>query len=420
MESNNFEKEVGKMMGEFKLAPEEEVWARIEKEIASKKGTRKIILLFFLLALISTGGFWWMYYPSISRSPSTFEDLVKKENSNKTNAITLGDAAKNLQTKNSRLSKSSRPGAHISSVQTVSINSTKTFSGKSHAFASAKSVKTIHFSQTSSGSVVSADQWQREASNNIYVLRKMINQPFVSDLTISKRFQIRTLNTPPKFSPILKKPANKKHGWKLGITFSGGGSWIESMEPRALPAYNVQSSGFNAGSYYIPGYIYYPSRPSSFQTSFSFTAGVFAERNLSSKTNISVGLSYLQFSIQNNVHNNFEFAEVPFLFHFHVNRNVRFPLTLDAGLSAAQIVGSNAKQYDYLYGRWYHDNDLFNKFQANVQAGFSLPIFNRHQREIRFGPGFYYGLIPLANHGIYDGKHLHVLNIHAQMLFGKK
>lgn len=427
MESNNFEKEVGRRMNEFKLAPEEDVWARIEKEIASKKGTRKIILLFFLLAFISAGGFWWTYYQSISKSPSTFENLVKKKNSNKRNGIILDNSVKNFQTKNSGLSKSSKRSAHISSVQPVSINSTKTISGKSDPVTSAKSVKTItsksikSISETSYEAVESLNEWQREVSNNICVPCKIINKPFVPDLTISKRFQSQTLNAPPKVSPALTKQTNKKHAWRSGITFSAGASWIESMEPGALPAYYVQTSGFNTGSYYyMPGYVYYASRPSSFQSSFCFTAGVFAERNLSPKTNISVGLSYLQSSLQNNVRNNFEFAEVPVLFHFHVNRNVRFPLTLDAGLTAAQMVGSNARQYNYLYGRWYHDNDLFNKFQTNVGAGFSLAVSKRHEREIRFGPRFYYGLIPLANHGIYDGKHLHGLNIHAQMLFGKK
>lgn len=428
MESNNFEQEVRKRMGEFKLAPQEEVWARIEKEIASKKGTHKGILLILLLALISAGGFWWMTYKKpTSKSPSTFENLLNKQNRHE--ASEINSAAKNPETKNNNVLKSPKPSANISSAQTgtASIKLIKIFSGRSNSSASPKSLKTIkaksknHSSEDSSGNFVSANESQNSAFNDIHVSPNIIEHPLNSDLLMSKTFQSQTLNIPPKLSPDLKKPINKKHFWKFGFTFSGGSSWIESMESPALPAYNPQTSGFNAGSYYyMPGYVAYRPGPSSFQSSLSFTAGVFAGRNLSSKTNISVGLSYLQFSIQSNVRNNFEFAEVPVLFHFQVKRNVRFPITLDAGFSAAQMVGSNAQQYNYLYGRWYHDNDLFNKFQANFQAGFSLSVFNRHEREIRFGPGFYYGLIPLANHGIFDGKHLHVLNIHVELLLGEK
>ena len=84
------------------------------------------------------------------------------------------------------------------------------------------------------------------------------------------------------------------------------------------------------------------------------------------------------------------------------------------------MAAANAQQYNYLSNSWYHDNDLFKKFQANIHAGFSLAVFNRNGKEIRLGPGFYYGLIPMADQGIFEGKHLHVLNIHVETLLGKK
>ena len=432
MESSNFEKEVSQKLEEFKIPPEEEVWSRIEKEIAPKGGTRKGVLLFLLLLLISAGGAWWLTHEnSASKFPSTFENVVKRENRDEAKGMTSLKVEKNKKTTDANVSQSPKHEANASSskVETAATNSIKRIPKKSNQFISAKPARsfaskpTDQFSTKQVENIALTDESRNEDLNEIPIPGKIINVPLTGDLTTSKPLQFQTLNPYQPFALNLKKQSIKKGEWTIGFTLSGGSSWIEGKEAHGLYANNVQTGSFNTAYVYYPlrsSYAYHPSRPTSFHASFSFTAGVFAERNLTSKTNVSLGLSYSHLSLQNNVSNNFEFVQLPVLFHFRVNRNDHLPLTFDAGVTASQLMAANAQQYNYFSDRWYHDNDLFNKFQANIYTGFSFTVFNKEGKQILVGPGFSYGFTQLSNSGIYESKHLQVLNLHAEILFGKK
>ncbi len=431
MESNNFEKDVSRKLGEFKIPPEEEVWSRIEKEIAPKRGMRKGVLLFLLLLVIFAGVGWWLTYQnSGSKSPSTFQNVVNREKKNETKRITSPQGEKNKKIIDVDISKSTKQAAGGSSANTgtAPANSTNGISKRSNQFASAKPVRSIASKPTKQFSgkpaeVVAVANERNKDLNEIPVPGQLVTVPWYENLSTSKALHFQTLNTSPPVALSLEKQSVKKHKWTIGFTLSGGSAWIKGKEAQALYANNVLTSSFNTAYVYYPlrsSYVYYPSRPTSFRTSFSFTAGVFAERNLTANTSVSLGLSYSHLSLQNNVSNSFEFVQLPVLFHFRVNRNDHLPLTFDAGVTVSQLAASNAQQYNYFSDRWYHDNDLFNQFQANMHTGFSFTVFNKKGRQIRVGPAFSYGVIPMANQGLYEGQHLGVLNLHAEMLFGKK
>jgi hypothetical protein len=431
MESNNFEKEVSRKLGEFKIPPEEEVWSRIEKEIAPKRRTGKGVLLFLLLLIISAGVGWWLTHQnSGSKSSSTYQNVVKRENENETKEITSPQGEENMKTTDADVSQSAKPeaGASSSGVEIAASNPTKGISQKSNPFTSANPVSPFvstpakQFS-TKPTEVVAVANEPKEDFIEIPVPGQLVTIPWFENLSTSKPLHFQTLNTSAPVVLTLKKQSGKKRKWTIGFTLSAGSAWVEGKQPHALYANNVPGSSFNTSYVYYPlrsSYVYYPSRPTSFRTSFSFTAGVFAERNLTGKTSVSVGLSYSHLSLQNNVTNHFEFVQLPVLFHFRVNRNDHLPLTFDAGVMASQLAAGNAQQYNYFSNRWYHDNELFNKFQANLHTGFSFTVFDQKGRQIRVGPAFSYGVTPMANHGLYEGKHLGVLNLHAEMLFGKK
>jgi len=430
MESNDFEKEVSRKLGEFKIPPEEEVWSRVEKEIAPKRRMRKGVLLFLLL-IISGGAAWWLTHQnSGSKSPSTYQTVVKRENQNETKRIASPQEEKDEKTTDANVSQGSEPetAASSSTVENIASNSTKGISKKSNRISSPKTVRSFTSKPTKQFSTkptetVALSNSSNKNLNEIPVAGELVSVPWFENLSTSKPLHFQTLNTFPPLALNLKKQAIKKRKWTIGFTLSAGSAWVEGKEPHALYANNVQTSGFNSGYVYYPlrsSYAYYPSRPISFRTSFSFTAGVVAERNVTPKTTASLGLSYSHLSLQNNVANNFEFLQLPVLFHFRVNRNDQLPLTFDAGVTVSQLVASNAQQYNYFSDRWYHDNDLFNQFQANLHTGFSFTVFDKKGRQIRIGPAFSYGFTPMANQGLYEGKHLGVLNLHAEMLFRKK
>ena len=242
---------------------------------------------------------------------------------------------------------------------------------------------------------------------------KIIRSPWLPFAEPKEMVSPQTLNTPPSLSVPQKKTSKVRHPWTFGLTLSSGTSWTGNVPS---VSYNnlYSSTGSNTGG------TYYAATPDPFSSSFSYSAGIFVERSLSPKATLSFGLSYLYFSLQNKVRNDFHFVELPVSFRYRVNPNSKLPISFDAGITAGELAGSNALQYNYSNFTWYHDNNLFNKFRVNVQTGISLTLFNKGQYPVSLGPSFSYGLTPLARKGLYAGKKVGILGIRAGILLRKK
>jgi hypothetical protein len=244
------------------------------------------------------------------------------------------------------------------------------------------------------------------------------------------------------------KDIQKKH-WRLGVTFSGGTSLI-GRDPLGIGnSYNdyVQNSNPNSsgsGSTPTPSFA-----PSVIKNSAAFAAGIFAEKNISAGSKISLGISYKYFSLINKVgarldsinnaqyfflsqniysatnashsyRNHFHFLEVPVMLSFRLSRNNDLPISWNAGINISQLIGSNSLQYQYGQGFYYNDNSLLHKTQFGITTGISVTLFARQKMPFTIGPSFYYSASSISDEGLYQKKHFSFIGIRAEMLFRKK
>jgi hypothetical protein len=241
-----------------------------------------------------------------------------------------------------------------------------------------------------------------------------------------------------------KTTKKKKDHWNFGITLSGGTSMINKNSSFRNSAFFVSDPGsYNNGG--IPSYYYSPSQ---INNSMGFIAGIFAEKNISAKKKISIGISYKYFSFLNKVgtridslyslpqsyslnyayssvnlktyHNNFLFLEVPVSIKFQLNNNSNLPIFWNAGINISQLIRTNALQFNSGAGLYYSDNSFFNKTQFGLSSGFSATLFAKGKRPFNLEPYFYYSATSLANKGLYDKKHFSFIGLRTEILFRKK
>lgn len=93
-----------------------------------------------------------------------------------------------------------------------------------------------------------------------------------------------------------------------------------------------------------------------------------------------------------NYTNKYHFVQVPLGIQWQVNKGIKLPLQVDAGLALAYLVNTNAVHYRSNTGVYYEDKSLFNKLQTGLYAGFSVKLFQHTERPLYIGPLVQYNL----------------------------
>ncbi|MDQ2718438.1 MAG: PorT family protein [Bacteroidota bacterium] len=266
-----------------------------------------------------------------------------------------------------------------------------------------------------------------------------VNKDSLTNHAESKKSQADTTNPIINSKKLIKPVRNRK--WNLGITFLGGESMLANnplgKENNNNSDYLSSPTQNSAGG--TPTY-FFASKP---KNSFAFIAGVFAEKSISDKKKIMIGINYKYFSTTINVgnkidsirtaygmsngsnnvknyRNNFSFLEVPLSLKFQLGNSKSLPVFWNAGINISRLISSNALQFQNNSGVYYIDNSMFNKTQISFSTGFSAVFFNRVKYPISIGPYFYYSASQLANEGLYAKKHLSFAGISTEILLRKK
>ncbi|HMH33773.1 MAG TPA: outer membrane beta-barrel protein, partial [Puia sp.] len=232
---------------------------------------------------------------------------------------------------------------------------------------------------------------------------------------------------------------DKQHRWKFGFSGSAGVSDVF----RTVTAQKVVTSPFYSSA------IYYNSNnttsmalgaappppthsPSTEQPGFSFTAGGFVQRSVTRRMYFTLALNYHYFSssIQTGskvslnglsasaaanpsylygssfTHiNRYHFLELPVSLGYKINQSKKHPVTVDAGLSFSQLLGSDALYYNESTGTYTKNDGILNKFQ--VLANSALMVGFVHQKMlIQLGPQLQYGLGALLTSPSGNKEHL--------------
>jgi len=453
MEQNSFEKNVQQKLDELKIPPSDSVWTNVEKRIGKKGKDRKLIfILFFIILFLLSGGYWLMN--SSKNNPQQKHQLTEVKNDSK--------ATNNDNSSFKKTEPATHDSVKMRDSANVSEEKIKTESIKIQSKAEVLNEKlpgsktgmperkqAILLSKNENEKVENKNKLSVEADSkptadneiiigkeNIAKTDSVLDKKESAEDSLEKKIQTIAKKEPEK---TIKK---KKDHWNFGITFSGGTSMISKSQLRNSAFFVSDPAAYNGG---IPSYYY---SPSEIRNSTGFIAGIFAEKNISAKKKISIGISYKYFSFLNKVGNridslyslpqsyslnyayssvnlktylnNFHFLEVPVSIKFQLNNNSNLPIFWNAGINISQLIRTNALQFNSGAGLYYSDNSFFNKTQFGLSSGFSATLFAKGKRPFNLEPYFYYSATSLANKGLYDKKHFSFIGLRTEILFSKK
>jgi Outer membrane protein beta-barrel domain len=255
-----------------------------------------------------------------------------------------------------------------------------------------------------------------------------------------------------------RKAAGKKEkqsSWKWGINAGAGISNFQegSLFDNVLGNLFGSADAAANANYSASGSPAVVPTPSAIEKGFSFSVGVFAQKNLSKRFSLSTGLQYSYYSthmevgvlvdsarmvqnalgatnvnqyyraapmsVTNSYTNQFHFIELPVQFHLQLNKGERLPLYWNGGLSLSYLVSTNALHFDGRTGVYYKDNDLFNKVQANLSTGFSASLWSKSKIPVHIGPQVQYGFTNLINRDVSTGTHLLYFGLNTKIFLKK-
>lgn len=423
---NNFEKNVQKKLEKLRVEPSQSVWTYIERRLQKRK-IRKVVIWWFAfpaLFLLLVG----IYYYEQRHSAGDFSrpDSVSFEGQTSHSGITkipkstsaekTGGEENDLVKENNKIS----PGGRIT------LNSTPLSSGvqpdlkKTLSFLSDRGmgVETTLFREKDKKLPVPATR---------IPIRGFIHEDFPSSTS--------------QISPVTKKPeltSNKlalpdetrKSGWKFGLVFIAGGGYLSHHE-------RIYSSPLYSAPYFDPNLSSGIPQQNitltpSLSGSFSFKAGIKAQKSFHNRTGLSGGLLYRQSTVRQKItyisaagrdiaekyyDNNFRFIEVPIGFNLN-NKIGGMDTRWEIGVSLSQLLNANALKH--LNDRYYKDNSVFRSAQFGVHGGISVSIIKSPSLFVEVGPYYQYDLSGLSKTGVFGNQHFNFAGIKAEILLESK
>lgn len=453
MEQNNFEKDMHRKLEGLRIEPSDSVWQNVREHIVKKEKKRRILfLLFFLLLFISLGGYWLFNSIeinqernlAIAKSPMK----VSKPTNNPDSSFNRPAIHPGILSKSDSKEEAYRNRKNKSIQDEKNIPDTKKTisSGESRKDSSkATNNPESHFITVKPkySSIENEQVITIKPDNETTILQNEIKNDRLKNPTSLEKNNSKTKI---KNDLLIKKQSGKvqKYPWTFGITLSGGSSFTTGNHSATNSVYSNPSSNSNSGG--LPGF--YPI-PSELKNSTALLLGAFLEKNISGMSELSFGISYQYFSLENKVGtalfpssafqylnssgnlysgnnitrtyiNQFHFLEIPVTFNFRLNKNKSVPLFWNAGINLSELISSNALQFQTNPGVYYNDNSFFNKTQFGLHTGFSVTLFSKEKTPLSIGPYFYYGPSNVANKGLYTQTHFNYFGLETRILFRKK
>jgi len=443
MQANEFEKKVQLLMDEFRISPSTAVWPEVERRIQEKKRKRRV--LFFIvfssigLALAGYGIYNSSHHQSNSRSEIVPQEKITStkptpalENSasvtdkNGTESIAITKQQENEIAK----TKTSIPGQKEIIVR-------KAVSRKSESIRPIQPADKYTDNPTWTSAAVTDNSLPADDPRATVVgldkkthadqVKENISRTTLIDSTLSQILQSNTTgqNQTGRISKRLQ--------W--GMNFSAGSSVItnnhfsfKNSASLADVSYSSPGTSSTGGA---------PRLPASLNESvFAFKAGIAAKKDISLRSQLSVGLqyaylgdhikaaststqansqqgssflfsSYYSAAPQKTHEDRFHLIELPILYHWRISKNDKRFLSLNAGVSAGYLLGSNALIYDTSYrGIYFHDESLLTKTHFNVISGISYHLAGVNGLEWSIGPQIFFDLSRIIKSDIDKRRYL--------------
>ncbi|MBI2730095.1 MAG: PorT family protein [Sphingobacteriales bacterium] len=503
MPANDFEKRAEQLLDDVKIRPSDRVWVEVEKRIREKK-RRRWILIIPLLAGLVAGGIFIVEKSLNGKQESQVAAIGKKANENsvlkdnknndvvtetdqpkdenktinhhketsvsemehKINAVIKeqGDKSESIQRNKKNVQQNLLKQKSITNKVIIArINSEEKNKAIIHQEKQLINGKNAVVAKESKSNkvdikIISENNPDENSVTNHYTAdtNKLTEQSNPSGISTgeSKKEKVnQVVDSAAKIeNPVVKeldrqKKRDAKKKWQFGILISGGISNAKNnvfdIASTSLDKALAPLVGSNPG----PVVNNYPSRN---YAAFAMQAGVFIQKNISRKSDISTGLNYAlyqsrittgqeynsvpanltQFSSvraansvsgnNQNYYSKLHYLEVPVNFSTQINRGKKLPLHWSAGASIGFLMGSNYLHFDTLnHGVYFKDNSLLTKTNISLQSGFSFTFFQQTKSPVSAGPLVQFGLMDFIK-GDRDKRYWLYGGLRLQMLLSQK
>lgn len=479
MSDHEFEKQVRQKLNDLKMTPSAGSWEGIEDKLRERK-RRPVAFYWVPLLLLGLAAGGYVYFNNeqktvLSDRNSTnnvkdqtkVNDGVASEQNNDRSEILTSDGEND---ENTRLVTPGSEDASGNVLKDASGNVLKDASGKVLKDASGNRLKNAqqkNINPSTGASTENKTQNPVEESNSLSIAPGKVTH----DISLKNSPKERLQNNPQGRKPSLKisdfpigtvnsaslssfkKPAqlankksqvNKINKWSYGISAFAGVTAVN--EGHILNFNNAQVEDVSAVPDFAPRQ---PYKPSSISPGFSFSAGAFVKRELSTRFSLSLGINYLQLNTRNKVgsevngsqivnngargymmvanyftveqdkpsdyRNRYHFIELPVELHTKLNKSKKLPIHLNTGIAVSQLIKSNSLHFDGTTGIYYRNDKLLNQTQVAARTGISVGVLNKTTRPLWIGPSAKYNISTILQKDVAARKNFMSFGIDVKM-----
>lgn len=116
----------------------------------------------------------------------------------------------------------------------------------------------------------------------------------------------------------------------------------------------------------------------------------------------------------------FHAIELPVTINWQINKGRQLPpFVLDAGFSIGKLLTTDALHYDGQKDIYYKDKSLFSKTQVNALMGLNVGLFQQSKLPIWIGPSLRYSLTGLLKKDVSNGQYLWSTGIQFKILLNR-
>ncbi|HET9056240.1 MAG TPA: outer membrane beta-barrel protein [Chitinophagaceae bacterium] len=464
MFTNDFEKQARQLLDEVKIHPNAKVWLQVEKEIRERK-RRRWLFIFPLLAGLGFAGYIAINKlnnnsdkPSVYNSNTKIKEGEKQIINNTPLASLITDGtvkATELNnnapiTINKNDNKKSLPAKPIilrknKNYTTVLRNSNKSRNATSDVSANKKEEKELTSLSSPVEKTLKTEEQNLTINNTSEI--KIGSQLSNAQQKNDKNSVIDSVTK--KLLSDRTKPKSLNNKWQWGLNFSTGYSNIKNdflaINLKAEKAIDIRS--------YSPVAPVPVSYPSANYKAFAMQAGIFVQKDISKRSQLSLGLNYALYQTRITIgsritsvpilasnrnfyvdawrgysaiapnstyHSQLHYLELPVIFSTQLNKGKKLPLHWNGGVSLSRLLSSNYLHFDTANGGvYFKDNQLLNKTSYNVQTGFELTFFASGKTPMSIGPHIQFGLSDLLREND-DKRYLLYGGMRMKLLFSQK
>jgi len=490
MPENEFEKKVSSEMQDLRFKPSGNVWLRVEERIKKKK-KRRIFIIIFLLAGLSLLGY-WQRSNLFGESENDIVKTVEKDSSGekqKDENSTSPNETNNSSTidQNSEITKEKEIRNTTGDAVNDKINDDKSFDDKKGVAGSKNEINRPKKNNDENKEKPVPEKTRKGDGTGISIAIVSANSKTKNQVVNNSSNEVKTKPEtkakPDEVIPAEVKPDENKIDSAKAET--GGQEKKDSLlkaelaKAASIPIVKKDSSGkkWKWGLHITPGIsslsdhglsfpqngsdrVYFATGSSSaapqarqkrsdVKAGFAFQAGAFAQRQLSSRISLSMGLQYGYYSnvlrignrrdsllnvidfsggqIYNaggdtiKYTNHYHFIELPLNFQWQLNKNKTKPFIWSVGFTVGQLIASNAIMYDTAFnGIYYQNKKLLNKTQFSISTGFSWTIANNKKVQWSLGPVANIHLNKLIDNPFDNTGYLFFVGLRTGILFNQK